>query len=183
MEIEQTPTSLGWFAAQVKPKHEQNVSKILEYKGLEAFVPLYKARRQWSDRTRELHLPLFPGYVFCKFNPSRLGPVLSTPGIYDVVRFGRNLASLDPDEIFALQKLVHSGLASEPWPRLEVGQSVEIEDGPLTGCKGVVVELKKRARLVLSVTLLHRSVLVELDRNWVKSIPGLAKLGSLSCSL
>lgn len=168
MQTGQPAAPVAWYAVQVKPKHEQNISKALVYKGLEAFVPLYRARRRWSDRTRELQLPLFPGYVFSKFNPSKLGPVLSTPGIYDVVRFGRNLAALDFNEIIALQKLAQAGLESEPWPRLEVGQLVEIEDGPLAGCKGLVVELKKRPRLVLSVTLLGRSVLVELDRNWLR---------------
>jgi transcription antitermination factor NusG len=181
MQPEETP-SAGWFAVKVKPKHEKSVSKILEYKGLEAFLPLFQARRRWSDRIRELQLPLFPGYVFSRFNPSRPAPILSTPGVYDVVRFGRTLAALDPLEITALQNLISSGLPSEPWPHLELGQVVEIEDGPLKGCKGVVVEFKKLPRLVLSVTLLRRSVLVELDRNWVRSITSSVKfkLDSLS---
>jgi transcription antitermination factor NusG len=181
MQPERSP-STGWFAVQVKPKHEKNVSVALEYKGLEAFLPLYRARRKWSDRVRESQLPLFPGYVFCKFNPLRLTPILSTPGVYDVVRFGRTLATLDSDEIVALQNLMRSGLPSEPWPRLEIGQLVEIEDGPLIGCKGVIVEFKKLPRLVLSVTLLRRSVLVELDRSWVKGVSNSATFRSVSYS-
>jgi transcription antitermination factor NusG len=175
-------SSTEWFAVQVKPKHERNVSTLLEYKGLEAFSPLYQARRRWSDRVRVSPLPLFPGYVFCKFNPSQLAPILSTPGIYDIVRFGRTLAALDCDEMVALQNLMRSGLPSEPWPRLEVGQLVEIEDGPLTGCRGVIVEFKKLPRLVLSVTLLSRSVLVELDRNWIKSVSSSVEFRPLNYS-
>jgi len=138
---------------------------------MEPFLPLYAARRRWSDRIRELQLPLFPGYVFCRFNPHSRTPVLSTPGVFGIVRFGQNLAGVDPHEISSLQHLMRSGLIAEPWPNLEVGEPVEIDDGPLAGCKGLIIEIKKRPRLVLSVTLLRRAVLVELDRQWVRRVP------------
>jgi len=159
-----------WFVVQVKPRHEKSVSASFEYRGFQPFLPLYLARNKWSDRTRDVQLPLFPGYVFCKFNPARRTPILSTPGVFDIVRCGRDPVPVDPTEISALQKLMRSGLLAQPWPHIEVGQPVEIEDGPLAGCQGVVVEIKKEVKLVLSVTLLHRSVLVELDREWVKRI-------------
>jgi transcription antitermination factor NusG len=159
-----------WFAVRVKPRHEQAVAGIFEHKGLESCLPLYLARSRWSDRIRELRRPLFPGYVFCRFSPFRRAPILSTPGVFDIVRFGRDPAAVDPQQIASLQQLMHSGVPSQPWPYLEVGQFVEIEDGPLAGCRGVVVEIKKRYRLVLSLTLLQRAVMVELDRDWVKRV-------------
>jgi len=140
---------------------------MFQYKGLDAFLPLYLARNKWSDRIREVQLPLFPGYVFCRFEPNRRTPVLSTPGVFGIVQFGRDPAAVAPSEIESLQHLMRSGLMVEPWPRVEIGQLVEVNNGPITGCRGVVVEIKKKLRLVLSITLLHRSVLVELDREWV----------------
>jgi transcription antitermination factor NusG len=160
-----------WFAIQVKSKHEKSVTKLLEYKGLESLLPLYTTRRRWSDRTCEVQLPLFPGYVFCKLNADRrTTPVLTTPGVFEFVRWGRDLAVVDVEEITALQNLMLSGLPSEPWPQLEEGHEVEIEHGPLAGCKGRIIEIKKQPRLVLSVTLLCRAVLVELDRTWVRRV-------------
>jgi len=171
MEPPQSNPGSEWFAVRVKPKHEKNVSKLLEYKDMESFLPLYRGRRQWSDRSCELHLPLFPGYVFAKLNASRrTTPILATPGVFDIVRFGRDLAVVNAEEIAALQNLMRSGLPSEPWPYLEEGQEVEIEDGPLVGCRGQIVEIKKQPRLVLAVTMLCRAVLVELDRTWVRGI-------------
>ena len=162
--------SAQWFAVQVKPRHEKAVSAILSYKGLQPFLPLHRARRKWSDRIQEVHLPLFPGYVFCKFDPSRRTPVLSTAGVYGAVRYGRELAPIDPEEINALQRLMKAGVPSEPWPLLEVGQEIEIDAGPLQGCRGILVEVRKRPRLVLSVSLLQRAVLVELDEDWVRQV-------------
>ena len=159
---------MDWFAVSVKPRHEKSVSKILELKDLESLLPLYRARQRWSDRTKELELPLFPGYVFCRFDMAARVPVLNTPGVFDIVRFGREFVPVDSREIAALQQLMCSGLPSEPWPRLELGEPVVVEIGPLAGCQGVLVEIRKQMRLLLSVTLLGRSVSVEVDREWVQ---------------
>jgi transcription antitermination factor NusG len=157
-----------WYAVRVMPRHEKNVSLILKLKGFEDFLPLYTARQKWADRYKNIQLPLFPGYVFCRFEASTRIPILNTPGVIEILRFGPHLAALDEDEIQALQELMRSELACQPWPRLEIGQPVEIAEGPLSGLKGTVVEFKKALRLVLSVTLLCRSVLVEIDPSWVR---------------
>lgn len=157
----------SWFALWVRPKHEKKVSQILSQKGIEQLLPLYRARRQWSDRNKEVDLPLFPGYVFSQFDPTVRVPILNTPGVIDIVRMGSNLASVADDEIIALQALMRAGLPCQPWPYLETGQTVSIENGPFAGLTGTVIKIKKVPRLVLSVTLLHRSVLVEIDRDWV----------------
>ena len=160
---------MEWFAVQTKPRHEKSAGRILELKGLECFLPLYRERRQWTDRSKESDFPLFPGYIFCRFDPATRVPVLSTPGVFDIVRSGREYAPVDRCEIEALQQLIRSGLPSEPWPRIELGESVIIERGPLSGCRGVLVEIRKQARFLLSVTLLGRSVSVEVDQSWVKA--------------
>ena len=158
----------SWYALFVRPNHEKNVSYVLEQKGIEQLLPLYKVKKKWSDRYKEVELPLFPGYVFGCFDPSRRVPVLNTPGVIDIVRNGPDLAPIALSEITALQTLMKAGIPCQPWPYLEAGQLVEIESGPLTGLTGTVITVKSEMRLVLSVKLLHRSVLTELDRDWVR---------------
>src|ERR1700733_169199 len=158
----------SWFALFVRPNHEKNVSYVLEQKGIQNLLPLYRVRKKWSDRYKEVELPLFPGYVFGSFDPTRRVPVLNTPGVIDIVRNGPDLAAIAPSEIAALQTLMKAGVPCQPWPYLEAGQMVEIESGPLTGLSGTVITVKNEMRLVLSVKLLHRSVLTELDRDWVR---------------
>ena len=165
--LEMQPRS-SWFALFVRPNHEKNVSYVLEQKGIQNLLPLYRVRKKWSDRYKEVELPLFPGYVFGSFDPTRRVPVLNTPGVIDIVRNGPDLAAIAPSEIAALQTLMKAGVPCQPWPYLEAGQMVEIESGPLTGLSGTVITVKNEMRLVLSVKLLHRSVLTELDRDWVR---------------
>ncbi len=156
-----------WFALRVRSRHEHTVSKILDGKGYEWFLPLYKSRRSWSDRIKEMQLPLFPGYVFCRFDPQFRLPVLTTPGVISIVGTGRRPVPIDDSEMVALQTAVRSGLVSQPWPFLQIGQKVKVEVGPLCGLEGILLDFKGQHRLVLSVTLLRRSVAVEVDSAWV----------------
>jgi len=124
---------------------------------------VYTTRRKWSDRLKEAKTPLFPGYLFCRFDPERRLPILKAPGVIDIVGTRRQLIPVEESEIAAIQRLVASGVPNEPWPFLQVGQKVEIECGPLCGLEGVLVEFKGNRRLILSVSLLRRSVAVEVD--------------------
>lgn len=139
-------------------------------KGYEALLPLYRSRRRWSDRIKELDLPLFDGYVFCRLNPEHRLPVLTIPGVLHFVGTGKAPIAVPDAEIAALQAVMRSGAAAEPWPHLRVGQRIRIDRGPLRNLEGILVEVKGRSRLVVSVSLLQRSVAVEVDRDWVDPI-------------
>lgn len=115
-------------------------------------------------------MPLFPGYIFCRLDPQHRLPVLVTPGVVQFVGIGRFPVPIDDAEIGAIQSVVRSGLQADPRPFLDVGQRVRVEDGPLTGLEGILVEVRKRSRIVLSVTLLRRSVAVEVEHEWVRPL-------------
>jgi len=159
-----------WYAIRVRSHFEFTTSNILGDKGFEHFVPFYRAQRRWSDRVKELDTPLFPGYVFCRFDASSPLRVLTTPGVVDIISAGRTPVPVDEGEISALQEICCSGLLVQQWPYLVVGQRVLIERGPLAGTEGIVVEMKGRYRLVTSITILQRSVAAEIDRAWIRPL-------------
>lgn len=165
---------MRWFALRVKSRHEKAVACNLQTLEFASFTPLYTARHQWADRQKTLQLPLFPGYVFCQFNPSDRFSVMRSPGIIDIVKFGDSLAPVDDGEIRALQQVIVSGCNAEPVPYLASGQPCSIVSGPLAGLRGTVVEHKNGLRLVLSVALLRRSILVEVDRESLEACQNLA---------
>jgi len=156
-------SELPWFALQVRTRHETAIAGFLEAKGYERFVPLYKFRKRWSDRIKVMEAPLFPGYLFCRFDPQQRLPILKTPGVIQIVGYNRIPTPIDEMEIKAIQTLVASGLKTQPWPFLAVGERVRIESGSLRGLEGIVVKMKENHRLVVSITLLRRSVAVEID--------------------
>jgi transcription antitermination factor NusG len=146
-------------------------------KGIEEFLPLYASRRRWSDRYKSVELPLFPGYIFCRLEAERRLPLLIIPGVLHMVGAGKTPLPVEEAEIAALQVASESCLRAEPWPYLEAGQRVRLEDGPLTGIEGILIEARKHCRLVLSVTLLNRSVAVEIDRDWATPVESTAAAG------
>src|SRR5579864_3357935 len=164
------PERFPWFALQVRMRHEVFVTDHLKGKGYEWFLPLYKSRKRWSDRVKESDLPLFPGYLFCRCNPQDRLPILKTPGVTQIVGYNHVPVAVDEKEIEAIRTLVASGMPNFPCAYLEIGSRVRIEGGALRGIEGILIELKGKRRLVLSVTLLQRSVAVEIDSDAVSAV-------------
>ena len=162
--------SYPWFAVQTRLRYEQFAAEHLRSKGYDPFLPVYTCRRRWSDRIKKVDLPLFPGYLFCRFDLQNRLPILVTPGIIQVLGSGKSPIAVDDAEIAAIQAIIQSGLPREPWPFLQIGQKVRIATGPLSGYEGILLNLKGNHRLVLSVSLLKRSVAVEVDSAWVSPI-------------
>ncbi len=160
-----------WYALTVKPNHERAAAGALEYRGMQSFLPLYRSRRRWSDRFRELDLPLFAGYIFCRFGREERGLVLATPGVNSVVGLGRAPEAVPEEEIESVRRLVASSLPVTPWPFLRAGQRVRIEAGPLRGLEGILTQVKDAWRVVVSVELLQRSVAAEVDRDMLSVVP------------
>ncbi|MCE5308749.1 MAG: hypothetical protein LLG20_14010 [Acidobacteriales bacterium] len=160
-------TRLPWYAVRVRSNYEFTTATILHGKGYEEFVPAYEVERRWSDRKQTLRLPLLPGYVLCRLDLQFRLPVLQSPGVVHIVSFGKVPAAVDEGEVAALERIVRAQVAAEPWPYLEIGDPVRIVRGPLVGLKGALLEFKKTCRLVVSVTLLQRSVAAEIDSTWI----------------
>lgn len=163
-------TDTPWYCLYVKPHHEKAVAAAMRGIGYLEYLPLYEARRRWGNHNRSVYLPLFPTYVFGQFEyPNRL-PILRIPGVFTIVSTRGKPIPVNPEEIEAVRLALASGCDVGPWPFLAAGDLVEIERGPLRGLEGFLVASKGRHRLILSVTLLQRSVAVEVDREWVRPL-------------
>src|SRR5258708_10296336 len=117
-------------------------------------------------------------------SPHNRLPVLMTPGVIQIVGVGKTLIPVEEQEIAAIQRVGKSGISTMPWPYLQIGHVARIEDGPLRGMTGIVIRIKSGLKLVLSVTLLQRSIAVEIHRSWIGAaypvITGAHQTGSSS---
>jgi transcription antitermination factor NusG len=156
-----------WFALTVRPNHECTSELGLLAQGIEAYVPRYRSRRKWSDRTKEVNAVLFPGYVFCKFAHAESGRVLRSPGVRSVVGAPREPFPIDDSEVDSIRKLISSGCPVSPWPYIRNGEQVVIHSGPLASLRGVVLRTKDAWRVVVSVEALGCSASIEVDRDMI----------------
>lgn len=158
---------MNWFALHVKPRHERAVEQQLKGRMLEGYSPHYSARRHWSDRVKEIELPLFPRYVFCRFSFEERLKVLSITSVMSVVSFGGVPCPVNDADIATIQGMVASGLPLMPWPCLRIGERVRISHGPLSGLEGILTREKAALRVVVSIELLQRAVAVEVERDLI----------------
>lgn len=156
-----------WFALHVKSRMEQTTGELLRAKGYEIFVPTYKPVESRSS----VHMPLFPGYAFCRFDPDIRCPILTTPGVLRVIGYGRRPAVVCETEIEAIRKIVLSSVEAKPHEYLTTGQVVLVKQGPLRGIVGKIVSVQSATRLIVAITLLQRSVSVNMDLEWVQPVP------------
>ncbi len=159
-----------WFALQIRSRWEGTTAALLRGKGLETLLPTYTTKRKWSDRFKVVEAPLFPGYVFCRFDVHNRLPVLITPGVISVVGRGKTPIAVDEKEILSIQAAMGSGIHMEPWPYLEIGERVRVKDDVLDGMEGILTNFKGSDRVVISVTLLRRSVALEIDRSRISPL-------------
>jgi len=165
MTHEKPSNAVSWFALQIRSRWETPTADLLRGKGFETLLPTYTTRRKWSDRVKVVECPLFPGYVFCRFDVHNRLPVLITPGVISVVGRGKTPVPVDDSEIRSIQAAVSSGIHLQPWPYIEIGERVRIKLDVLDGMEGILTSFKGSHRVIISVTLLRRSVALEIDRS------------------
>ncbi|MEX2156187.1 MAG: UpxY family transcription antiterminator [Gemmatimonadales bacterium] len=165
-----------WYACRTRPRAEKRAGQLLRLRGVESYVPLLERERQWSDRTKRVGFPLFPGYVFAQFSLAMVHDVLGTPGVVTIVRNDGNLAPVRVEELESIRVLVsyvNAGNAPpEPAEFLETGQEVIVAHGPFSGIRGVLVEDRGRARVVIRLTALRKALSVELPREMLRAAAG-----------
>jgi len=160
-----------WHAIYTRHQHEKPVAQSLAGNGIEVFLPTYTTIRQWSDRKKQVSLPLFPCYVFVRGAVERRFRIITTPGVHSIVMFAGRPAVISDLEVDAIRRAVESKLGIEPHPFLQCGDWVRVTSGPLTDVEGLLVRKKSSYRLVLSAQLLGKSMAVEIDAFSVKPLP------------
>ena len=160
----------AWFVIQVAPRSEGRVASMLEYRGYQPFAPTCLLRKRWSDRTKTLEQPLFPGYVFVRTPGAAVsGLVCSTPGVVRILSFGGRPCPVPDFEIDAVRRCMLLG-EPRPTPFLNVGQKVEIREGPFAGIAGTIRQIKNRDCLIVSVQLTSQSIYVDVDEFQIRPV-------------
>lgn len=161
---------VDWYALHVHTRKENSIANQLQGQGFECFLPMYKSVRKWSDRIKELEQPLFPSYLFCRFDLTQRRPIVMTPGVLQIVGNGRSAIAIREEEISAIKLAVSAGIPAQPWPYIEVGEKVRVTYGTLSGLEGILVNFKGSHRVIVSVSLLQRSVAMEVDAAWLSPV-------------
>ncbi len=162
-----------WYACRTRSRAEKQADHLLRLRGVESYLPLLEQVRQWTDRRKRVGFPLFAGYVFARFSVAMAQEVLRTPGVVEIIRHDGSPAPVRDEELDAIRILVAGvnagGSPPEPVEFLHQGQEVIVTEGPFGGIRGMLVEDRRRARVVIRLSALRRALSVELPREILRA--------------
>lgn len=155
-------SSMGWFVVWTESRAERKVASRIEAQGIESWMPTLTERHRWSDRWKNVIMPLFPGYLFARGQSTELHRLLRTPGVLTVVKSGDRPALLSDSFIASLREALDcaESVAKAVTERHDyvIDEEVIVQEGPLAGLRGVVQQFRGARHLVIWVQEVGRGV-------------------------
>ena len=162
-------SAFKWYALFVRSNQEKQVAAHLDSLRMEHFLPCYSSVRQWKDRRVKLEMPLFPGYLFVRLPLQERMKVLTIRQVVSLVGRKNSPSAISDDEIAWIRAGVEEGHA-EPHEYLEAGQRIVITDGVMCGMEGILLTVRSRARVVISLPSIGRAFVVEVSAGSVRPL-------------
>ena len=163
-----SPTDAQWYAIYTRSRFEKKIYRLLERSGFQAFLPLVKEKRVWSDRIKTVQVPLLPGYVFVKTSRNQFSHIYPYPGFVRFVAFEGKPSVIREQEIELLEKIVTHGFSAQPATRCELGDWVRIVRGPLKGWEGRVESKRGGGRIVFQFEGIRQGICVEVGNEYLE---------------
>ena len=162
----------SWFAIYVKSRTEKKVAYEFEKQGIDHYLPLIKILKQWSDRKKWVHEPLFKSYVFVYVDPLQYFEVLKTINVVRYITFEGKAVKIPPQQIEAVKYFLDDAepqeISEEFW---EKGQQVEVITGSMTGLAGELVEVKNKHHVRIKIEAINQIIFIQIPKNRLRIIP------------
>jgi transcriptional antiterminator NusG len=161
-----------WYAVRTRSRHEKLVARQLASQGIQSFLPVITKISNWSDRRKEVELPLFSGYAFVRLHHAsgdRMR-VLQTQGVVNFVGVQGAGIPIPDQEIENINTFLASKVSYRERPYLQVGQRVRVCGGALDGIEGILASENSDRSLVISVGSIQRSLSMRVTGYNVKPI-------------
>jgi transcription antitermination factor NusG len=154
-----------WYAIRTRSRHEKVVAKQLDGLQIENFLPLCNVIHRWSDRRKEVELPLFPGYAFVRllYSPHERVRVLRVFGVAGFVGTQGKGVPIPERQISDIKTLLNLHVPFENHPALHIGERVRIRGGMLDGVEGILQAQKNGRVLVISIDPIQRAISIDLE--------------------
>ena len=159
----------NWIAVYTKSRHEQTVVNELNKKNIESYCPMFKERRQWSDRKKWVHFPLFRSYVFANIEIMENIYVLQTIGVNKIVKFQEKISIIPDQVIDNMKNIIEGGYNIEQEDYFIKGDEVRVVSGPLKGLDGVVLDLRGANKIIIKIEAIQQAFSVKISSNILKS--------------
>lgn len=154
----------NWYAVYTKPRWEKKVHSLLQERGIEAYCPINRVKKRWSDRTKWVEEPLFKSYVFVRIGQNEQIKVRMTGGVVNFVYWLGTPAVVLDKEIQIIKKFLdeYTDVRAEPLG-LEMNERITIQRGVLMNQKAKVIKVMNNKVKVI-IESIGYSLVAVIDR-------------------
>jgi|SRR6185295_10151732 len=159
---------MPWYVVSTKPHQEKQAELHIKQCEIECFLPLLKENKIIRRTHKTVIVPLFPGYLFARFDLDRHGRAVSyARGVYKIVEFGSGPVALDAIMIDAIKERLNKRFVTSQSECFKMRQIVHIKGGPLAGLEAVFMrEMTDQNRVLLLLNTLgfHAKLILNMDQ-------------------
>ncbi|MCQ6957262.1 UpxY family transcription antiterminator [Mucilaginibacter aquariorum] len=171
MDLKVSDSNLKWYPVYTQPRAEKKAYSALISKGIEAYLPLHRRLKQWSDRKKWVEEPLISSYLFVRIADHAQTEVLMTKGIARFIYFSGKITAMPDRQINELKLLMASALDMEVTEEdLQPGEKIKIKAGPLKGITGEIIAYRSQKQLLLRLENLGCSIIVNVAASLINRL-------------
>ena len=175
--VSESPNSDSrWYAVYTRSRFEKKLYHDLQKAKIQAFLPMIKEKRKWSDRLKIVLIPLLPSYVFVKMPQKNLQQIYYYPGVVRLVSFEGKPCEIREEDMRLLEQITTYGLNVQNVQNVQndagygIGDAVIIVRGPLKGWEGRVDQVRGQSRVIFQFDCLKQAISVEVNTSDVEKI-------------
>jgi transcriptional antiterminator RfaH len=163
--------NIRWYAAYTNSRAEKKVLMELQKQGIEAYLPLQKKLRQWSDRRKWVEEPLIRCYIFVRIDTGNYYKVLNTRGVVRYITFEGKAVPIPDNQIDVLRKLVATEADVEVTSEnFAPGDRVRVVSGPMHGLEGEMVDFRGSSRVMVRIDHIGQQLLISIPAGFLEAL-------------
>lgn len=162
---------MKWYALYTKSRFERRVFNGLQQQSIEAYLPMHKTLKQWSDRKKWVEEPLIKSYVFVKIKDEKeFFKALNVVGAVNFVIFSGKPASIPENQITLLRTILKENVSYEICHEsFTTGDSVEVKEGSLAGLSGKLIEFKGSKKVLVEIDHIAHSLVLSIPSAYLRA--------------
>jgi len=162
----------SWYVISTRSNCEKSASQMLVTLGIVHYLPLIEEVKRWSDRTKVISAPLFPGYLFVQIDGSAESQLVvrKVPGVVSFIANREGPVAVEDHEVHRVRTLLDRGVRCSQHTFLENGDRVRVIRGPLSGLEGTFLRSGAQSSLVISVQAIRQAVSVSVAASDIEAV-------------
>ena len=155
-----------WHVIHTKPQCEKKLAGYLLRNSIVYYLPMFDSERLYKYRKVTFTKPMFPGYLFSRFDPLNKTDILVSGYVVKFLKVPNEAELIDELMQIRLGRSNSADISEGSW--LEKGWYVIITDGPLKGVKGIVQSQTKLNEVTLQVNVMRQAITMRVNPKDVK---------------